>query len=393
MSKFIKIEASLKNRLAEREMNGSLRALRVVRETDQFDISQKGKEFRELIDFSSNDYLGFAKSEDLKDLVKTELSKFQKYTNGSGGSRLLTGNTAYAESTEQFIANYHSAEAGLLYNSGYDANLGLLSCIPQKGDTIISDELIHASLIDGCRLSLAHRFKFNHNNLEELEIKLKHAKGNIFVVVESVYSMDGDLAPLKEISALCEKYDANLIVDEAHATGMYGPGGTGLSVQLHLQQKVFARIVTFGKAIGSHGAIILGSNLLRQYLINFSRPFIYTTAAPIHNLIAVKMAYKLLATTSSIELFENISFFKNEALNLGIQVLPSSSAIQGILSSSNEKAKRQALYLQQYGFDVRPILHPTVAAGKERLRICIHQYNTKKEITSLLTHLSFIVNE
>lgn len=393
MSSFTQIEASLKNRLAEREANGSLRMLRVALDKDLVDTLQQKQGLQELIDFSSNDYLGFARSEDLKGLIRTELSQLSKYKNGSGGSRLLTGNTEYAESIEQFIADYHYAEAGLLYNSGYDANLGFLSCIPQKGDTIISDELIHASLIDGCRLSLAHRFKFKHNNLEELESKLKCANGNIFVVVESVYSMDGDLTPLKEISSLCEKYNANLIVDEAHAIGLFGLEGKGLSYQLGLHQKTFARIVTFGKALGAHGAIILGSKLLRQYLINFSRPFIYTTAAPMHNLVAIKMAYRLLAITSSKVLFENISYFKKEASNLGLQILPSSSAIQGILSLSNENAKKQALYLQKHGFDIRPILHPTVAVGKERLRICIHQYNTEKEISSLLTHLSHIVNE
>ena len=171
-------------------------------------------------DFCSNDYLGFAKSSTLKKMVEEQSRSFDNYTNGSGGSRLLSGNDKFTEETEQFIADFHKAQSGLIFNSGYDANVGLLSAIPQRGDTIITDELIHASLIDGARLSHAERYKFKHNDLADLEQKLKSAKGVCYVVVESVYSMDGDIAPLKAISELGQRFNANLIVDEAHATGI-----------------------------------------------------------------------------------------------------------------------------------------------------------------------------
>src|SRR4051812_34169388 len=178
-----------------------------------------------LIDFSSNDYLGLARSGVLKEAINKELKKFPDYTNGSTGSRLLSGNSAYAEELEQWIADFHYAEAGLIFNSGYDANLGLFSCIAQRNDTILYDQLSHASIIDGIRLSFAASRAFQHNDLIDLEEKLKTAKGNIFVVVESIYSMDGDFAPLKELIELVEKYKAVIIVDEAHATGVFGKQG------------------------------------------------------------------------------------------------------------------------------------------------------------------------
>jgi len=334
------------------------------------------------IDFCSNDYLGFARSIPLKQSIDTEMADQKNSLNGSAGSRLLAGNTAYAEELEKYIADYHGYDAGLIYNSGYDANLGLFSSLPQKGDTIICDELIHASIIDGARLSFANRFSFKHNDLISLEEKLKNAKGNIYVVVESIYSMDGDMAPLKEIIELVNQHNAQLIVDEAHATGVFGKG---LIDQLNLQGKIFAQIVTFGKALGCHGAIILSNNLLRKYLINFSRSFIYTTAAPLHQLVAIKMAYNLLMNTNQqVKLHQNINYFKSQFIQNKYQLVKSDSAIQCVLLGSNEKAKALAGILQQNNLDVRPILSPTVAAGYERLRICLHSYNIASEISRLV---------
>jgi 8-amino-7-oxononanoate synthase len=340
------------------------------------------------VDFCSNDYLGFARSSVLKKLIEEEIQNVNPYQNGSGGSRLLSGNHPYTEKTEQFIANFHHAKTGLIFNSGYDANLGLLSSIPQRGDTIITDELIHASLIDGARLSHAERYKFKHNDLADLEQKLKAAKGLIYVVVESVYSMDGDLAPLQKINDLCKLYNAHLIVDEAHATGIIGEQGKGLVVKLGLENDVFARIVTFGKAIGTHGATILGSENLRNYLINFARSFIYTTAAPLHNIVAINCAYQLLAKGNETnQIAKKISLYNQLINDLNSSITPSQSAIQTILFNNNEKAKNAAKNLQDKGYDVKAILSPTVPEGKERLRICLHTYNTDEEIINLVNHL------
>ncbi|KQM66032.1 8-amino-7-oxononanoate synthase [Pedobacter sp. Leaf216] len=365
----------------EQFLNGKLQERK-----DNFSIRNLSTNFPP-VDFCSNDYLGFARSVELKDLIDLTLSKLPNYLNGAGGSRLLSGNTKFIEETEQFIADFHQSESGLIFNSGYDANVGLLSSVPQRGDTIITDELIHASIIDGCRLSYATRYKFLHNDIIDLESKLKLARGNIFVVVESVYSMDGDFAPLIEISNLCKLYNANLIVDEAHATGIFGKNGSGLINQLNLTGQVFARIVTFGKAMGTHGAIILGSKNLRQYLINYARSFIYTTAAPVHNIVAIKSAYQLLPKIDHELVHQKIALFRKTVRELNINTLDSESTIQGVLFETNEATKMAATTLQNQGFDVRAILSPTVAVGKERLRICLHTFNTDEEIISLVNHL------
>lgn len=363
-----KADEFIQSKLQERQQAGNYRQLK----------PESG-----LVDFCSNDYLGFARSAELREAINKELANYPAVLNGSTGSRLLAGNTAYAEALEAEIANVHGYEAGLIYNSGYDANLGLFSSLPQKGDTIITDELAHASIIDGSRLSYAERFRFKHNDLLSLEDKLQRAKGNIYIAVESIYSMDGDAAPLAAIALVAEKYNAHLIVDEAHATGVFG---YGLVHRLGLQDRVFAQVVTFGKALGCHGAVVLGSNLLSGYLVNFSRSFIYTTAAPFHQLASVKIAYRLLqqSDTSAALLHQNINYFKANFTNTQYQLIPSDSAIQCIIMGSNAAAKALADRLQRGGFDVRPILNPTVAAGSERLRICIHAYNTEQEIAGLL---------
>ena len=357
-----------------------------------------------LVDFCSNDYLGFSQK------IKQN-SEIYSFPSGATGSRLLAGNTQFIEDLEQEIADFHGAEAGLIFNSGYDANVGLLSCIPQKNDVLITDELIHASMIDGARLSYATRYKFRHNDVEDLEDKLErlenslllseepqslnlafpksqisNPKSQIFVALESVYSMDGDLANLYEISALCERHGANLIVDEAHATGIFGKNGRGLVSESGLEDKVFARVVTFGKALGCHGAIVLGSKVLRDYLINFARPFIYSTAAPHHTHESVRQAYQRLKSPdfSNENLHHLIDFFKKESLQVPhLQMIESPSSIQCIIIPSNENCRFVATELQKSGLDIRPIVSPTVPKGKERLRICLHDFNTEEEILKI----------
>lgn len=338
-----------------------------------------------LADFCSNDYLGFARSAELRQLIDDELARLEPVKSGSTGSRLLSGNSNYTEETESFIAGLHGCEAGLIFNSGYDANMGLFSSLPQRGDTIILDELAHASIIDGARLSFANRYTFKHNDLHSLREKLKLARGNCYIGIESVYSMDGDTAPLNAIMELAEKYDAALIVDEAHAVGLYGFG----LVDNTIKNKVFARVVTFGKALGCHGAIVLGSTSLREYLINFARPFIYTTAAPLHQIASIKMAYRRLqqSATEIEKLKSNILLFKQN-VNKNHLLINSESAIQCVLLNNNEKAKAMAKALQENGLDVRPILSPTVPHGSERVRICLHSFNTRDDIMLLADTLN-----
>jgi 8-amino-7-oxononanoate synthase len=334
------------------------------------------------IDFCSNDYLGIVNNNLLNGKISHDLKT------GSTGSRLLAGNYALIEETETQIAAFHKAEAALIFNSGYDANLGLLSCVPQKGDTVLYDQLCHASLRDGTRLSFAQSFSFAHNNINELEKKLQSSSGNIFIVTESVFSMDGDFCPLQQLVSLSKKYNAHLIIDEAHAIGIVGKNGEGLSQHQNLQNEIFCRIYTFGKACGCHGAAVVGSQQLKNYLINFARSFIYTTALPEHSVAAIKAAYTTFPFLNNERnhLRHLIEFFQQSTLKF--EKLRSETSIQIVIVPGNDEVKRIALKLQDKGFDIRPILYPTVPAGKERLRIVLHAFNTMSEVEQIVKILS-----
>lgn len=337
-------------------------------------------------DLCSNDYLGIVHNR----LIEKQLGEggHSAYRHGSTGSRLLAGNYALVEETEKMLAAFHEAGAGLIFNSGYDANLGLLSCVPQRGDTIIYDYLSHASLRDGIRLSFAQSFSFKHNDLADLEKRLQAATGTLFVVTESVFSMDGDMAPLTEISALCQQYGAHLIVDEAHATGVVGVKGEGLVQQLNLQSACFARVHTFGKAVGCHGAIILGSERLRNYLVNFCRSFIYSTSLPEASVAAIRCAYQLFPQMHKerAHLQQLIDTFQQAPI--AWEKLVSGTPIQIVIIPGNDPVKKVAGALQAAGLDVRAILYPTVPAGKERLRIVLHAFNTMEEVQQVMDTLA-----
>ncbi|GAB2554342.1 aminotransferase class I/II-fold pyridoxal phosphate-dependent enzyme [Spirosoma aerophilum] len=378
------VAQTLTDRLAIHQQQGLLRQLRTA---DEF------------VDFCSNDYLGFARSTTLKKAIYQADQQHADARTGATGSRLLAGQTRLANEVEEELARFYKTEAALIFNSGYDANIGLLACLPKAGDTLLTDELIHASMIDGARLSYAARHRFKHNDLDDLAAKLHQASqqpGQIFVAVESVYSMDGDTAPLVELAALCDQYGAALIVDEAHATGVYGSGtageqGEGLVVALGLQDRVLARVHTFGKALGVHGAAVVGPAVLRQYLINFARPFIYTTALPPHSLQAIRCAHEQLKQHPEgyHQLHQQLTYFRQR---VG-EVLPGStwtnshSPIQCLIIPGNEQARAVAAEAQRIGLDVRAILSPTVPAGQERLRLCLHAFNTTEEIDKLLAVL------
>lgn len=342
----------------------------------------------ELADFCSNDYLGLAQDQEILAQMVERAS-----TVGATGSRLISGTSTLVEQLESELAAFHGTAAGLIFNSGYVANLGLLSCIASRQDTIIYDQLIHASLRDGIRLSNARAFSFYHNDLDHLLKKLERAKGNKYIVVESVYSMDGDQAMLPQIVALAQQFQAAVIVDEAHATGVLGPQGQGLVAACGLEKEVFARVHTFGKAIGSHGAIIVGDETLRHYLINFSRPFIYTTAMPDVILQGIQLAYQKMAAGDLVaQLHQNIMLFKSSvSQTVSQRLIPSNTAIQSLVVPQNDQVKWLACAIQRAGFDVRPILHPTVPEGQERLRICLHAFNQQEDIIALTGLLNQLI--
>ena len=373
-----KLPEILFNKLNVRLQNNALRKL--PQETD-------------LVDFASNDYLGFSNSKLIFDTTHQYLLEHNQIQNGATGSRLLSGNHSIYKTAEDYITQFHQAQSALIFNSGYDANVGFFSAVPQKGDLILYDELCHASIRDGIQLSNAKAYKFQHNDLEDLErLLVRNSEKTIYIVTESVFSMDGDTPNLEELVQLAEKHDAYMVVDEAHALGVLGDNGEGLVQSLHLQDTVFARIMTFGKGLGCHGAAILGSEELKSYLVNFARSFIYTTGLSPHSVATILMAYQQLekATYSQQQLKNNIAHFNQEKNRLSLKPLFvfSKSAIQSAIIPGNEKVKSIAHQLQSKGFDVKPILSPTVPEGQERLRFCLHSYNSENEITQLVQLLS-----
>jgi len=365
------IERRLQQALNQREDEGKLRSLKAM---------------EGLVDFTSNDYLGLANSNVLKAKIQSLEASHPRLANGAGGSRLLSGNYPLIQEVENDIAAFHEAESGLIFNSGYNANVGLMATLPKRNDTILYDECVHASIRDGIRLSLANAFSFNHNDLEDLEKKFSRSKGEVFIMVESLYSMDGDLAPLEAMVNFSRDHNCNLLIDEAHANGIIGHQGEGLVKHLNLQNDVLARVHTFGKAIGVHGAIVLGSQTLIDYLVNFCRSFIYTTAPPPAHLLGIKAAYQTFPemTSERSHLVELKSHFQHLFSDLPeIMLIKGDGPIQGFKIPGNREARKMAEALQNEGFDVRPVLSPTVPQGQERIRICLHAYNTKQEIQNL----------
>ncbi|MFY7668258.1 MAG: aminotransferase class I/II-fold pyridoxal phosphate-dependent enzyme [Crocinitomicaceae bacterium] len=348
----------LRSKLEARKQENSFRQLTLL----------KGE-----IDFFSNDYLGLSK-ESIPESVSHA---------GSTGSRLLSGNSNEALEAEKSLAKFFESECALVFNSGYTANLGVMSCLPQRGDYILYDELVHASIRDGIRLSNAKAISFKHNDPADLEKQIAKVSGTIYIVVESLYSMDGDMAPLRKIIEISRKNAAFLIVDEAHAVGVFGWEGRGIVHGREIIEDVFARIITFGKAFGFHGAAVLGSSELISYLVNFARSFIYTTALPPsdYQLIMHRIEREDIRERQ-LKLHDNLTYFRSK-LNLPTKS-EINSPIQVFQFDSKEAVVEISKKLINQGIYTKPIFSPTVPKGEERIRLCFHSYNTKEEIDLLL---------
>ncbi|MEM6684860.1 MAG: pyridoxal phosphate-dependent aminotransferase family protein [Bacteroidota bacterium] len=376
------IPQKIQAKLQYRKQNNSLRSLPIA--TNQ-------------IDFSSNDYLGFARSKSIFERAHQLLVDQKLQQNGATGSRLLSGNHALYHEVEAQLCKFHNSEAALLFNSGYDANIGFFSAVPQRGDIIFYDEFIHASIRDGIGMSNAKSYKFKHNDLEDLQSKIQKVQRTnitdreIYIVTESVFSMDGDSPNLKSLVALAKQLHCYTIVDEAHALGVFGANGQGLLQELALENEVFARICTFGKALGCHGAVILGSDTLKQYLVNFARSFIYTTGLSPHAIATIKIAYDELEKTNEIQhLRQNIQSFQEATKQLNF--IAGNSAIHCCIFPGEINVIQKARAIQAAGFDIKPIISPTVPAGKERLRFCLHSYNTETEIKAVVNALKTVMS-
>ncbi len=337
------------------------------------------------VDFWSNDYLGFSRL----------LAPSTTGLTTAPGSRLISGDHADITTLEEEIAAFHGFPAALLFTSGYAANTGLLSCLGRRTDTFLYDELIHASMRDGIRGSGAAARRCGHNDPEQWAAGISRARtdGEVFCLTEARFSMDGDTPPLAELAHICAARGAHLIVDEAHSIGLDGPYGAGLVAALGLQREVFAAVVTYGKAPGFHGAAVLGSADLRDYLINFSRPFVFTTAPRPAQVDGIRAVYQLLATRQPAQrdqLGEVVQHFRSQVTTNGLETYCPAVAgpIQTIRLPGNAVVMELEAKLQGAGYLVKGIRSPSVPAGAERLRICLHAFNTREEVSGLLAALA-----
>ncbi|KAJ1327007.1 8-amino-7-oxononanoate synthase [Microdochium nivale] len=440
------LEDRLASTLADREARSQLRRL------STFPAGS--------VDFSSNSYLSLPLVPEIRHAYLELLRVVPECTPlfGSGGSRLLDGNSVLSEELERDIASFHGAQTGLLFNSGFDANAGLFACLPQPGDVVVYDELAHASMHDGMRASrAAHCLPFRHNcvypkenmvksqvlhgaqnnnppqSLSEtlhrlvtgedktLSAAIRSGERNVFVAVEGVYSMDGDVAPLRDIVACIEQHlprgNGHLIVDEAHSTGLFGSQGRGLVCELGLEDKIFLRLHTFGKAMGAAGAIVLCSSVTRQYLINYARTLVYTTALPTSCLAGIKVTYTYLATPEFDTLRQKLHWLMGYTHSLLVAICARHTNDGSSINNKNTKhpaagqqqhqqplpllrvstaaprspiiplltprPRSLASFCQHRGLVVRAIVAPTVPTGSERVRICLHAANTRDQVNQL----------
>ena len=358
--------------LKERKEKGLFRTLQPASHRKEGKIYIKNKEY---IDFSSNDYLGLSDHPAIKEASRKTT---EKYGTGSSASRLLSGNFQIHHELEEKIASFKGTQAGLVFNSGYQANIGLISAICQKGDAIFADRLSHASIIDGILLSGAKLFRFRHNDMNHLESLLKKERTKFheaLIITESVFSMDGDRAPLEEIAELKKRYNCKLMIDEAHATGVFREREADADLLMG----------TFSKALGSFGAYVCCSSQMKEYLINTARSFIYSTALP-PGVIAANLASLEVAGKESFRskaLLENSDYLRAQLIKKGFNVKGSSQIIPLILGD-NDKTVKVARALQDRGYWVLPIRTPTVPRGEARLRFSLTYHHKKDMLEELL---------
>jgi 8-amino-7-oxononanoate synthase len=376
------LDETLNQRLAAVREQHLFRELRRVKSAQGARIEINGKSF---LNFSSNDYLGLANHPALKEAA---IKAVEKYGAGTGASRLICGSLAPFHELEETLAAFKQSEAALSFSSGYAAALGTITALLGKDDIIIIDKLVHASIVDAARLSGAKIRVFDHNDLNDLEDKLKWASqrsdARILIVTESIFSMDGDCAPLRNIVALKEKYDAWLMVDEAHATGILGTNGRGLADELGISERIEIQMGTLGKALGASGGYICGSRTLIDYLINRARSFIFSTA-PVP--AAAAAAAKGICITQSAEgqvlrkqMQRCVSVFYS---GLGLPPAGLSGAIHPIIIGDESKALTAAAKLREQNIFVPAIRYPTVARGAARLRITLTAAHSSRDVATL----------
>jgi len=377
--------AELEEILKKRAQDGLLRVLRPHTGRRLGRIRVLGKEY---LDFSSNDYLGLSEHPYLRTESKKAIDQFGC---GSSASRLMSGDLELHHQLERETARFKNRESALVFNSGYQANLGIISALYGEGDCIFCDRLSHASIIDGILLSGARFFRFQHNDLKHLESLLesqRHKFGKCLIATETIFSMDGDAAPLKELVALKEKHDASLYVDEAHATGVFGPTGAGLVEKEGLEKKVDLIMGTFSKALGGFGAYIASSKEMIDYLINTSRSFIYSTSLPpaviASNLASLEVVRQ--EPWRREKLLLEAGYFRSALKEKGFNVIGVSQIVPLVIGE-NLKTLEAADLLRGKGYWVLPVRPPTVPEGQARLRFSLTIHHDKEVLDGLINDI------
>lgn len=372
--------------LKTQQDNNLLRNLKPASSRSQGTITVGPKEY---IDFSSNDYLGLSSHPKLKQAAQKALDQFGT---SSSASRLLSGDLEIFHQLEEKVASFKGKEAGLVFNSGYQANLGIIGAVWGRGDVIFTDRLSHASIIDGINLSGAKLFRFQHNDLDHLQMLLAKERAkfkNAAIITETVFSMDGDSCDLLEIVKLKEKYSCKLMVDEAHATGIFGENGSGLVEECNLADRVDLVMGTFSKALGSFGAYLACSDKIKQYLINKCRSFIYSTALPA-SIVAVNLASLDLVLNEPERrknLLENSNYFRNKLSQHKLRVRGSSQIVPWIVGEA-QMAVKLSQELKTRGYWVLPVRPPTVPKNEARLRFSLTLRHTKQILDELIDDIS-----
>lgn len=349
-------------------------------------------EGRELVNFGSNDYLGLAGHPAVREAAQKAM---EEWGVGAGAARLVTGNLAVHEALERRVAAFKETEAAILFGSGYTANLGTISALVGRDDLILSDRLNHASLIDGCRLSRARLRVYRHRDLESLEEQLKKSQGfrRRLVVTDSVFSVDGDLAPLAEIADLADRYGAMLMVDEAHSTGVFGDRGSGLAHRLGVAGRVQVHMGTLSKAVGVIGGYVAGDRTLIDYLRNRARSFIFTTAIPAACCSAAMAAIEIIEQQPEVRerLWANVEQARTALAELHCDMGDSASQIIPVIIGDAREAMDVSLRLSQAGFLAPALRPPTVPEGSSRLRVSISAGQSSNDISSFAGALSQVL--
>ena len=371
------LDQALTKERTRREEQRLQRALRWIESSNGTEVVWQG---RKLINFSSNDYLGLAQHPKLKDAAAGAANQWGA---GAGAARLICGTLPPHRELEETIAKFKGTAAALSFGSGYAAAIGAICALVGSDDVVVLDKLVHASLVDGARLSGAKLRVFKHNDVEDLESILKWAReksgvrARVLVITESVFSMDGDCAPLREIVELKDRYGAWLMVDEAHALGVLGKGRRGLAEELNVANRIEVQMGTLGKAVGSSGGFIAGSEVLIDHLINSARSFIFSTAPGPSAVAAARVGIEIIASDEGeklrARLIENVHALEKEAR----------TAIVPMVLGEEERALQAADKLKEAGFLVPAIRYPTVARGKARLRVTLSAAHTTEQIAAL----------